>query len=242
MKDLEIDGTSIVILGGFNPPIFSPAWLRLHRLIGEEEADKAEIQVITPPIAVFSTDWVHVDVRRDRLTISTAMSQDVDRLRDLAVSVLQILPEVPVAALGINKDVHWRAASEASFHQFGDTLAPKQFWKRNMVLPGTAGMQIQGIRPDEWAGWINVIVQRSSMVSPCGIYAQVNDHFWLKKVERQPVTRDEFSELSENNLVPAAHRDLIPLALEILRDRWNSRLERSAAVIADLVVLSREGA
>ena len=50
---------SIVLVGAFNPAIFQPSWLELHRLIRDTEAEAAKISIITAEVAVFSIgDWL----------------------------------------------------------------------------------------------------------------------------------------------------------------------------------------
>jgi hypothetical protein len=38
---VESFGSSIVVLGSFNPVIFSPDWLEFHKLIGKDDAASA---------------------------------------------------------------------------------------------------------------------------------------------------------------------------------------------------------
>jgi hypothetical protein len=42
-KTPEIQGMSIVLVGGFNPKIFHPAWFAAQKLIREKEAEEANI-------------------------------------------------------------------------------------------------------------------------------------------------------------------------------------------------------
>lgn len=44
----EIDGSSIVVLGSFNPAIFHPLWFKINQLIRPEEADSAKLEVTHP--------------------------------------------------------------------------------------------------------------------------------------------------------------------------------------------------
>lgn len=239
VNDLDQESASIVVLGRFNPSIFSPGWLRLHNLIGASEAERAQVQVIVPPAAVFATDWLNVDVREDRLMLATAMPQDFERLRDVAVGILGVLKETPVVALGINREIHWRVPSPEEYHGFGDMLAPKEVWEEELKLPGTQGLTIQGIRPDLWAGFIRVMIQPSAVATPLGVYAQFNDHFYLTRVEKQPESRTEPLAGDIDALAPS--NENIPLAMEILRDEWVSRSAHAEHLLTRLVQLSRKG-
>ena len=41
----EISGVSVVLLGDFNPAIFTPAWFALHDLLPESVADDADLRI-----------------------------------------------------------------------------------------------------------------------------------------------------------------------------------------------------
>lgn len=241
MKGVEQEGTSIVVAGRFNPLIFSPAWLRLHNLVGAREAEEATVQFIVPPAAVFSTEWLNVDVREDRMQLATSMTKELDRLRDVAIGILEVLKETPIFALGINRDIHWRVPSAEQYHRFGDLLAPKEFWDRELTLSGTAHLTVQGVRPDLWAGFIRVMIQPSMVVQPQGVYAQFNDHFVLQKVATQPTDRSEVSVGSDQPLPVVPSPEHIPFALEILCDGWTRRLEHANRVLGSLLQLSNQG-
>jgi len=116
--------------------------------------------MIIPPTAVFSTEWLSVNVRTDRLQLATGMVQEFERLRDTAIGVLTVLPETPIFALGINRDVHWSVATRDQFDRFGDILAPKGPWDRHLKLSGTQDLTIRAVRPDKWAGYVMASVNR----------------------------------------------------------------------------------
>jgi hypothetical protein len=236
---VQVEGLNIVVLGHFNPAIFSPAWLRMHGLIGEREADDATVQVIVSPAAVFSTDWLSVQVVEERMTLGTAMPQEYQRLRDVAVGTLSILNQTPIAAMGINLDAHWQISDLGQWHAFGDSLAPKERWDTRLALTGTQDLTVQGVRRDLWEGYVRVTVQPSGLVSP-GIYARVNDHTVLRKVDQQPANRED-ADLGETPQPIAPTSDAIPTALEILTDEWDSRLEASESTIAMLMDWSNNG-
>jgi hypothetical protein len=232
-----IEGVTVAVVGRFNPSIFSPSWLRLHKLIGAREAEEANVTVIVPPAAVFSTDWLVVNVTEESLVLSTAMPQEYERLRDVALGILTVLDQTPIGAVGINRDVHWAPPGFSAYHAFGDALVPKEFWNKELRLPGTQDVTVQGVRPDLWDGYIRVTIQPSVRVEH-GVYARVNDHFILRKVDAQPRTRDDFlrEEFRQPPLEPAAER--IPLALEILRDEWAQRTAAADRIIELLISLA----
>lgn len=233
----EIEGASVVVLGRFNPAIFSPAWLRHHNLIGAKEAEAASITVIVPPAAVFSTGWLSLDVTEDRLVVQTTHSYEYDRLRDVATGILSLLDKTPVSGLGINYEAHWAVPTRSAYDRFGDALVPKDFWSERMSLPGTQDLTVRGVRTDSWAGHVAVTVQPSGRIEQ-GIYARVNDHYILERVEAQPQSRDDFLQ-PEFQMAPIKPtEDAIPLALEILNEGWRDRLKFGSDMIWSLIKLS----
>lgn len=237
--EASIQGLSIVIAGRFNPSIFSPAWLRLQGLIGSREADDAEVQFIVPPAASFSTEWLQLTVTEDTLSMGTASAQDYDRLRDAAIGVLTVLNQTPIIALGINREAHWEMPSNDAFHAVGDLLVPKTFWGKILALPGTQDLTIQGVRDDLWRGYIRVTVQPSARI-PRAIYARVNDHIVLRRVDAQPTSRDDFvpDDFQSTEIEPSFQN--IEAALEVLRDDWTRRTVASEAILSELMRLSSE--
>ena len=49
----EVGGCGVVLVGHFNPLIFSPSWFAKNGIVGEEEASAADVSVIHPEIAAF---------------------------------------------------------------------------------------------------------------------------------------------------------------------------------------------
>lgn len=233
----EIEGASIVVLGRFNPSIFSPAWLRHHNLIGAKDEEAAEITVIIPPAAVFSTGWLSLDVTEDRLVLLTTHSYEYDRLRDVATGILSLLDKTPISGLGINHEAHWSVASRFAYDRFGDALVPKEYWAERISLPGTQDLTVRGVRTDAWAGHVAVTVQPSSRLEQ-GIYARVNDHYMLKRVDRQPQSRDDFLRPEFHPAPIPPSEEAIPLALEILNEGWRDRLKFGSDLIWSLIKLS----
>lgn len=237
----EIQGVSIVFLGHFVPSLISPAWLRLHELIGADELKKALVQVIIPPTSIFNVDWLGVNVTEQKLILQTSIPQEFDRIRDVAVGVLRSLETPQISAVGINTDMHWLSPDIDSFNNFGDVLVPKDFWLDLMKLPGTASVTIRGVRDDQWAGSMDVTIQPSNLLRPFGLYVTINDHFVLKKVEEHPTTREEFwdPEIMDQGTLPSHAPENVEHALEILGPEWDSRRTFAEMTISALTALSR---
>lgn len=183
----EISGVAVVLLGDFNPAIFTPAWFALHKLLPPAAAETAELQVAHRQATVFSTDWLHLHVTTERFMVDTGQAPHV-RVRDLVVRVFrEHLHHTPVKAMGINRNVHFRVASLAGRDRIGRALAPAEPWgpwRQELDLDGRdsgmTSLTMSQLHPQDrvHGGSINIKVEPSSRVGDgSGVYVQVNDHY-----------------------------------------------------------------
>jgi hypothetical protein len=179
---------SIVLIGSFNPAIFQPAWLAHRGLIAEEDAERAEVVLISDDVAAFSLAWARIEVARDRFSmVATPTAPSPEYLRDLVLGIFQALEHTPVSNMGINYMAHMRAPDEATWHALGHQLAPVEPWLGIFANPGLASLQVQEPRPDGYTGSVNVTVEPSARVKP-GVYIAVNDHYQFEvKEDARPV-------------------------------------------------------
>jgi hypothetical protein len=231
LPELAINGVGIVILGRFTPKIFSPGWLATEGLLGKEEAISAQLELIVPNASIFTAAWLRCEVTDNRLAVSTSDPLEFERLRDVALGVLSTSPHPPVAALGLNRDVHFAVPSAAEWHAIGDQLSAKGVWDGTLKLPGTRSLVLQGIRPDNFLGYVQITVE-PSMRMPMGVYVQQNDHYLLRRIESQAVTReDAWSMHQEGSSTIPPSPELISIAKEILTSKWADSMQRAEAVI-----------
>ena len=107
----EITGASLVLLGNFNPSIFTPAWFGWHKLLPDRAVDVAELKIAQPQITAFRADWLELQTVPERFYISTTQPPFV-RLQDLGVRVFrEKLSHTPVHSMGINRQVHFLVKS-----------------------------------------------------------------------------------------------------------------------------------
>ncbi|MGW4126990.1 hypothetical protein [Amycolatopsis japonica] len=218
------EDTTIVVKGIFSPALFSPSWLLMQKLIGAAEFDAAEVQVIASEVASFRTGWLNIQVTADTFQASTALPDEFERLRDLAVGVLNTLTTAPVAALGINRNIHFEVGTAESWHAFGDSLTPKQFWDDFMLYPGMKSVSMLGGRGDLNSGYIQFTVEPSTIIKN-GIFVAHNDHYALKAIDKPPQSRDDLQVEFRRKLdASLAKREL---AVRILTDEWQSSAARS---------------
>ena len=184
----EISGVVIVMVGRFNPAIFTPAWFALHGLLPEKVAESAKLQVAHNQVTSFSADWLTLQATTERFSAETEQSPYV-RLRDLVTRVFkEYLPHTPAMQLGINRWVHFKVKSGSERVRIGRILAPVQPWgqwgeriEQGSEPGGLRSLTMTQIAPRERAATdrINVIVEPSTRIAEgrLGIYVSVNDHF-----------------------------------------------------------------
>ena len=130
--------SAIVVLGAFNPAIFSPDWLNGQGLIGDGDVAAAregngggEI-LVSRQVTTVETEWFVLQVEQNKFNL-TSKGVLSPALKDLAVGIFQSLPHTPVTAVGLNFMAHYKFANEQQWHKFGDVLAPKGIW--NSLYP-----------------------------------------------------------------------------------------------------------
>ena len=180
----DISSVSIVLAGGFNPVIFTPAWFTLYNLLPE---NSAELEIVHRQVTKLRTDWMELFVTPERFHIET-LKAPYARIRDLVLRIFkEQLNHTPLSAFGINRNVHFRVKSRAIRDQMGRTLAPVEpwgDWKNRLGLDnehgGMTSLTMSQTRPDDRpeGDRISVTVGPSVRVGDgkLGIYVMVNDH------------------------------------------------------------------
>ena len=184
----EISGVSVVLLGKFNPAIFTPAWFAMHGLLPKSVAESAKLEVAHQQVTAFSTDWLRLEVAPDRFTVNTSQAPYI-RLRDLVARVFKDhLYHTPLNVFGINRDIHFLVPSLTVRDRIGRMLAPVKpwgIWGHNLGLDGEQGgmtsLTMSQVDPEgrPKGGRINVKVEPSNKIGQgrFGIYVNVNDHY-----------------------------------------------------------------
>ena len=182
----DIFGSSVVLVGSFNPAIFTPDWLERNKLIGTGDADYARTTknfLASHQVAVCETEWFALQVLENQFSLTSkgALSH---AFQDLAEGIASLVPHTPVTALGLNFVGHFRLPTEAEFHKVGDILVPKKIWNELIepeneaagmadvlvrIQRGKRGEQVTD--PDE----LRIQVQPSSLVK-FGVFLSCNNH------------------------------------------------------------------
>jgi len=210
---LDNEVVAVVLRGNFTPTIFQPSWFASHGLIRVQESDAAKVEIIHPTATIFTTEWLQLNVIQDRFHVTTTQASFYEPLRDLVIGVLKILNETPLKAMGINRAFHYRLGSEVTWHNIGNTLAPKKIWEPLLDKAGMRGLIMEGKRADGHEGYIQVKVEPSKTIK-FGVDVEINDHYQLK---------------SDEPSVTSTRR-----ATEILSGCWTKSMERGL-IIADKI-------
>ena len=224
----EISGVSAVLLGDFNPAIFTPAWFALHGLLPESVTDSADLRLAHQQVTEFAADWLLLHVTVDRFSVETLQAPHI-RLRDLVARIFkEYLHHTPLRAFGINRNVHFRVKSLAERDRIGRTLAPVESWGawgHDLDLYGKHGgmksLTMSQLAPDgrPTGSQINVTVEPSNRIrnKQTGVYVRVNDHYAIDDAELGTAER----------------------LIDLFDDNFDTSLERSNGIIDHIMSLAK---
>lgn len=179
---LAVETLSLVYLGEFNPSIFHPSWLASKKLIREDEADIANVEVVMNELSRFKIDdWLSFEVTRNRLELKTMKTPYFMPLKDLAVSVFKILGETPIKSVGINNVYDLTLKSKEDYLKFGDVLVPFVNWADILENPRLLNLDIVEEKIIDKMSSRRIIISPSSpdLKLNFGININVNNHFNL---------------------------------------------------------------
>ncbi len=224
----EISGVSIVLLGDFNPAIFTPAWFALHGLLTEQAANSANLQIAHPDLTIFSTEWVELSIQRNHFQASTQREPYI-RVCDLLVRVFkEHLYHTPIKAFGINREVHFRVKNQVERDNIGKLLAPIEPWgpwkdelKFDDVYGGMTSLTMSQNRlPDRPQGSINITVEPSLRIADMqsGIYVRINDHYAIESTDTEGQVK----------------------SIKFLEDRFEESIKRSDGIVDHVMSLSQK--
>ncbi len=217
---LEDLSSTIVVIGSFNPPIFTPEWLEKHNLIGSDDVKSAQEHaslVLTADISRFETEKFALQIVKNQCVIGTK-GPVTPALLDLVVGIFGLVQQTPVTAVGLNYLAEYKFFEPAKYHKIGDTLAPKNIWEK--LLPesgncsvGLSSLAVQidpykrGEKPSEnTLGQSKTITISPTLDKNYFIKMSLNDHY--------PI------------IVPKASREsATTILIDILKTQWESSLK-----------------
>jgi len=209
---LKYQRHSIVLLGNFNPKIFQPAWFEAEKLIRVQEKKEANVEVIHSDVAIFSLEWLRLEVIPERFHVAVTQEPYYEVVRDLVLGTFSLLRHTPINRLGLNWDVDYQMESEDVWHEAGHRLAPKELWSDILEKPGMNSLTMKGLRTDGFNGSLNVKIEPSRRAHP-GLSMNINDHFETNA--KEPMGSNEI--------------------MEILKSVWSNSYERSKFIFESLL-------
>lgn len=209
---LKYQRHTIVLIGNFNPKIFHPAWFAAEKLIGEKERDEAKVEILHSDIAIFSLEWLRIEVTSGRFLVAATQEPYYEVVRDLVLGTFTLLHHTPLRNLGLNWEAHYQLESEEVWHGAGHRLAPKELWSGILEKPGMKSVVMQGMRTDGLNGALNVKIEPSVKAHP-GLLIDINDHF---------ETKDK-NAMGSNEIT------------EILKSSWKNSYEKSKLTVVSLL-------
>lgn len=213
----EIGDVSVVLLGNFNPVIFSPSWFEQYDILTKEDTKKTQVKIIHPEITEFQNEWLKLQVQHNRFYAKISELPHI-KVYDFVVKTFrENLKHTPLNNLGINRRVHFSAGSKTDQDRIGRLLAPREPWGKwgELIDRGddekhggmtSLTMQIRDL-DDRQKGFINITIQPSPLVNlgDAGIFMDVNDHYELTDPE-EGLGSDRIIDLFENRFEASIRR------------------------------------
>lgn len=206
----EAEELNVVVVGSFNPAIFHPEWFLRQKLIGDQDAKDAKINVVSSEVTDLQLCGLKVMCVCDRFSLGTSNVSHAARIQDLLIQMFTLLPHTPVTACGINPAAHFHVGSTDHWHKIGHTLAPKDLiWNGLFEHPGMQSLTIKSQRKGDFSGEINITVEPSAKFPP-GIFVRSNFHYGLP--------------------VDSVHAGGAELLLKFIKAEWNPACEMARRV------------
>jgi hypothetical protein len=217
LSEPEIQGVTVVLLGSFNPGIFTTDWLARNGLTADQPEGVTSVgSLVSPQFTVLNLPRFALAVQPERFEATAPSREHFEALRDLIVGMFAILEHTPVTQLGFNHLAHYRAPSKDLWDAVGHTLAPKPVWAKYLTDPGMLSLTIRGKRPGAPDSRLDAIVQPSTQLRH-GVYIQTTEHY-----ERSG--SDATAEL-----------------MDVLKTRWDAMLRHALDMGAGVITASIEG-
>jgi hypothetical protein len=254
MEDVVEQGCFVVLVGSFNPTIFSPYWLAEQGIVSSDEASEAVVEIIHKEVCRFSVANLKFEVLLGQLVIF-AEAEPFARVSDtVALLFLEKLPHTPITAFTINYYLHANIGDPMKRVRFGRLLAPLDIWSETELvfegesvsegnIGGVVDLTMQVARADDYDGYTRVAIQPSYTIPDNkGLFVQILDHFGAA------VARDS-DEVEKPDRNAAAKRKAIKrkASQAIAEDRakidyvkalvaeFNGSLERSIRIASKIV-------
>lgn len=208
-----IESASIVLVGSFNPAILHPEWLAHQSLIRPEEAEQAEVEVVSRQLTVIRLSWLELEVLENRFRAAATDPAHFQTLKECVMGIFALLEFTPISAMGLNQEMHFRLREPENWAFLENALAPKERWAgiltgRRDGAPTLQTLSLSGNRDGSSAERLIVKIEPSHRVQH-GVYMATNEHFEFSDEgsARGPVnsTRGPMNTLSQHWLEALAY-------------------------------------
>ncbi len=176
---------SIVLIGKFNPEMFSPEWFLRHNIIMEEDVNFARSQkekyplIVSNQITMFVLNNLTIKIETNRFIVS-ATKEPFVMLKDFVCSTFNNLGSYEITAYGFNYGAHYKINNIHDYQLIGDNLAPKKYWSK-LLEDDISGddrkgglVSIKMNRQNE-NGSKSIELQPSAFIKQ-GVFIACNDH------------------------------------------------------------------
>jgi hypothetical protein len=214
--ELKYELVNIVFLGEFVPSIIHPLWLAKKGIIGEKEAEDANIKIIHSDISQINLGWCLIEVTRNRFEIKSEQSASFAPAKDLIINIFRVLRESVIKAIGINHVFEYDLMNKDNFYNLGNMIAPLKLWSNSLENPLVDKLDItEPQRKGEYNGTRRIRVATAA-TSTKPYYAEfaINDHYDL-----------------EDN--PSADSNVI--ATELLTKQWEYSRSMSQEIVENIL-------
>jgi hypothetical protein len=158
--------------------MFHPGWFSSFDLIRHEELKDCKIGIIHPDVTEFRFDWIRIHVEQQIFQAIVFNNAYFEQLRDFVIGTISVLEEIEITALGLNRELHFRASSRERYDAFGDMIAPKTIWEKQGE--GKYGLleMIMEYKQESHQGYIKARIAPSVKLKPdFGIQFDFNNHY-----------------------------------------------------------------
>lgn len=193
MSDWEIirDEASIVLIGSMNPKIFHPEWFIRKEIVEEWDYSQDEIISLPDLAQVELPNERKLTVLLNKFSILSPLATEYQSIKDLVLHTFSLLSETPIIQIGMNFSSVIKIPDEDKWKQFGQKLAPQEYWKQaatfvseldeqQLKTLGLWELTMNLPRPDDLEGYIRPKINVLPQAGPYTLQFSINNHVDLK--------------------------------------------------------------
>jgi hypothetical protein len=190
----DVDQASIVLLGRFDAGRLHPNDTIMQELLTPADTEVLRVTLLLPgEVIEFQTQFLVIHADGNRLSITSQISAPIpQKVRDFMAELLLSI-NMPVTAMGINRDIHFPVRSAEKFVAIRDQLIKRDSLEGVLKNGLIRSLLFESDRYDAEEGKIYTRIE-PSMIIRQGVFIQVNDHISFPSTK---LTNDLSSSLFE---------------------------------------------